>query len=744
MGHARPNSGEVRTVLALVLLAASFAVASSKSAAEDRVRLPQDHAYQRVLRAYMAILKEQDFDHGVTEPITARPSSRDPEYQLRNYIMTMMQQPLVGSKRGTPAITAPSHQFLLSAIEGTDSVRIPPVWPEALIAFVEWDYPGNLYRDNRALKLRAFVTASVQMIMLDAHLDKMPNLRRSDWLGYQLSYLGSPYLGFKGTLPAEVRKTYVAGLRKLALRIIGYGPKEEEPNMDMSVPIGLWYVIQAVDDPAFTKVAQAQAKLLFTDPKYFHPAGYFVERGGCDLGFSGMTNYWTVWAALATDWPFARDAVHRAYRLRAHLALPEPDGTFAGPSQFNNRLGSPACEDQWHWDGARDQGAAMVTDEAAYLVKMPSEEQLAGAADRRAVMFAGQIKQNTRVQEDGKWRHLRNEEIRGYPWKWRIFQTWDFPAGVNPAYSFYKTGTYAHRLKLEQAKSPYRKSPYEREADFVRDFSGAFVAVKQGSYGAVLHTGPVGHLGPDKQVFQFRGPMGFGGGQLSAFWTPETGSVILGRRQGQNWDKSFDVLDDWRLWPIHAVSGATAAAKVFTSARIRVPAVQTEIEGKRATVKVHGTIPAEQLGQGKVLQGAITYTRVFRIEETKLHVTTTVRADGKDAVAELYETLPVFHQKDARGQRQMTKIEFQTDRKWALATTDLQKRVAAIRLTRFNGVVEIRFDKPQDVKLSPADWQDTHMTRAICRNVLIDLGGGGERSAAYSIAPAKYGLRSQP
>ncbi len=103
MGHARLNSGEVRTVLALVLLAASFAVAASGLAAEDRVRLPQDHAYQKVLRAYMAILKEQDFDHGVTEPITARPSSRDPEYQLRNYIMTMMQQP----RRKRPAGPGP-------------------------------------------------------------------------------------------------------------------------------------------------------------------------------------------------------------------------------------------------------------------------------------------------------------------------------------------------------------------------------------------------------------------------------------------------------------------------------------------------------------------------------------------------------------------------------------------------------------------------------------------------------------
>jgi len=70
-------------------------------------QLPQDHEYQRVLRAHMATLTEEDFNHGVTEKMRVdSPTSADPEYLYRQYILTMMHQPLIGSKRGAPAITS--------------------------------------------------------------------------------------------------------------------------------------------------------------------------------------------------------------------------------------------------------------------------------------------------------------------------------------------------------------------------------------------------------------------------------------------------------------------------------------------------------------------------------------------------------------------------------------------------------------------------------------------------------------
>jgi len=710
------------------------------------VELPQTHEYQRTLRAHMATLTEKDFAHGVTAPISKEPPKPDLEYQYRQYIATLMQQPLVGSKRGTPSINAPASLFVLSAIEGPEAVMVPPVWPEALIPFVEWDYPGNPYRDNRALRLRAFVTAAVKMMMLDAHLDTAKGLHRADWVGYQGVYLGAPYPGFKDLLPPKVQEAYKAGLRRLGQRLMDWGPRGEEPNLDMITPVGLWYVARAVDDAEFTKKVEAHARMMFTDPRYFHPAGYFVERGGVDLGFEGMTNFFVVWAALATDWDFADQAVERVYRLRAHVCLPEPDGTYTGPTAFNARLGSITWRDQWHWDGAREHAAALLTDEAAYLIKTPTDQQLAGGAARRAGMYTGQIKQNTRVRENGKLRHIRNDEIKSRPWKWRMWNTWNFPVSLNPGYESYPEGAYARRAKLQEDNSPMLKSPFERGETFVRDFAKAFTVTRQPTYAAIVHTGPVGRQRPNDGLFQFAGPLGFGGGQLSAFWTPEAGAVLQGRRRGMHWDKTFDTMEEWRLWPIHAVSGVTADGKVFTSARIIDPEVTSEIKGDAATVTAAGMISTDPKALNQAAKGSIGYARTFRIAPDGVRVETTVKGGGKLPVAELYETLPVFHRDGARGQEKLaTTIEFQSGGKWAPATAEFQDGVTAVRLTRYKGAVTITFGRPRRVKLSAQEWKDTYLSRGVCRNVMIDLLEGGgkavaldkDRTVSYQIAAVK-------
>ncbi len=457
------------------------AFAADTPNAEERTRLPQQHAYQRALRDYLGTLTEKDFDHGVTEPLTVSDQPLDAEEQYRLYIMKMMHQPLVGWKRGTPAINATPRLFLLSTIEGPVAVPepdkqpdaadnkpaddefipvpvpvrtgivVPPVWPETLIAFTNWDYPGNPYHNNQALKLRAFVTAAVKMIMLDDHFERVPESRRPDHNGYKLACFGSAYLGAKDVLPPEAQKAFEAGLLKLGRDMLSWGIHGREPNKDMSAPIGLWYVAEAVGDKVFSKEVEAYACELMTSPQYFHPAGYWIERRGApDVGFGGGANFYAVWAALMTDWPFAKDTVKKAYRLRAHLCLPDPDGYLNGPSHFNARLGSPASDDQWHWDGGRDQAALMVTDEAGPFIKRPSAEDLTGAAANRVGWFNGQIKQNP-VRPDlvgrksaGRTGYWANEDLRGQTWTWRLWQTYNFPIGINVGFEFYQPGAFAH------------------------------------------------------------------------------------------------------------------------------------------------------------------------------------------------------------------------------------------------------------------------------------------------------------
>lgn len=229
---------------------------------------------------------------------------------------------------------------MLSSIETPKGVMPPPVWPETLIPFVQWDYPGNYYRDSRALKLRAFVGATVQMLMFrnfaELNDGKVPLLIRPDWHGYNPVFFATPYLGFKDALPADVQKAYETGLKMIGERMLGWGIRGEGCEHDLMAPVSFIYISKAINDPEFTKKVEAHTRKLFTDPRYFHPAGYWIERGGIDTGFGGTANYFAIWAALMTNWPFARDAVERVCRLRSHLILPEPDGTLNGPSHFKS------------------------------------------------------------------------------------------------------------------------------------------------------------------------------------------------------------------------------------------------------------------------------------------------------------------------------------------------------------------------------------------------------------------------
>ncbi len=750
-----------RAVLGVTLwLAAVCGAAVFANAAQ----LPQDHEYQRVLRDYMATLTEKDFDHGLGDKpqLTTLPDTRDQEAQYRSLMLTQMNPPMIGSKRGTTAINLPTRFFTLQEIEGSEQgIRTPRIDSDSLISFTHWDYAGNVLHNSRALKMRAFVNAAIQMMMADQHLDANPTLGRADWHAYQLVYFGFPYAGFKDVLPPEVQAAYSTGMERYARRILDWGIRGEEPNMDLIAAAALWYAYDASQDDALRERIENHIKTIFADPQYFHPAGYWVERGGMDLGFAGMANFFANWAALKSNRDYANDAIERLYRLRAHLILTEPDGSKVGPTQFNNRLGSDPHGDQWAWDGARDYAASQITDEAAHLVR-PTREDLAQAAAHRAGSFSGQIRENPihgeKTKATGANVHRTSDELLSQPWQFRMWYNWDYPVTLNPGYDHYRAGSWARREALEKAKSPMLKSPFERGERFVRNFADAFIVAHQSGYTAIVHTGPVGRQNPEEQNFQFHAPLGFGGGQLAAFSTPKAGAVLLGRRAGQNWNKPFDLVAEWRTWPIHAVSGEKVDGTVFTSARIADPKVTTDLNDKGGTVTVSGPLTAlktvkdpsaedpakaRDLLYDDTLTGEIGYARTFTFNPDGVTVATTLTGDGKDTIAELYETLPVFHRRDHLQELPVATVTFLVGKDWIDATDQSQKDVGALRIRRFDGTVEIEFDKPQTVKLSPAEWRDTHMTRALGRTVLIDrldTGGkpgsvDGKQTLTYTITP---------
>jgi hypothetical protein len=80
-------------------------------------------------------------------------------------------------------------------------------------------------------------------------------------------------------------------------------------DMDLFAAVSMRTVADLVKDPAITAIAKAYIHKLFTDPRYFHPAGYFVDNHCFDTSYNGISLYFAAWAALqAPDWPVLHKA----------------------------------------------------------------------------------------------------------------------------------------------------------------------------------------------------------------------------------------------------------------------------------------------------------------------------------------------------------------------------------------------------------------------------------------------------
>lgn len=682
----------------LVLFLSAFpAVAQYKQAQLPLEQLPQEHAYQRELRDFLALLTEQDLvverkEFAITVPA-------EPEEQYRLWLLTL-HPPRVD------AATLPAAAFTLRAIETGKGLTLPATPAEAqLLAWLaHWDHPQNPYRGSRSLKLRALVLAIVDLVMLDYLYEHDPQgADRADFLGGNLIWIGYACKCGRDVLPAKARAALDVGLQKHVDRLSKWGPRGAMTDMDLFAPVGLWYVAEAVGTAEVKRQAEAYSKRLFTEPRFFHPAGYFVDVGCFDTSYNGISLYFATWAALASDWPFAREAVTRAYRLRAHLCLPDPDGTQFGPSHMSSRTSADPPRDQWNF-AWRPYAAALATDEALHLAPLPSADALKGAATRLNAHFNDMIAK-PRQPQPSPWKEMHWSNFLNFP------------------HEHYQNGHYTRRLRLEKESSPLLQPLYKRADRFVREFDRAFVIARYDDYAAVIHTGPVGDW-----------PHGFGGGQLSAYWTPTAGTTLLGRRRGMQGPVK-DSLEEWRSWPTHTLAGVTTDGEFLASTMIKEPKIQSKVGEQDAEVLVEGPLPA------KDPKAAPLYQRRFLVKPRGLTVRTTLQAATPIKFTELRETLPVFLHEAGQVKEAKVKIEFQVDGRWQAAGETAQAKVQAIRVERHQGGMLITFDRPRTVALSPGNWTDGFQTQATCRTILVDLlDGPGPKaidaaSVEYTLTP---------
>jgi hypothetical protein len=148
-----------------------------------------------------------------------------------------------------------------------------------------------------------------------------------------------------------------------------------------------------------------------------------VDVGCFDTSYNGISLYFATWAALASDWAFARDAVRRAYDLRAHLSFPEPRGASFGPSHMSSRTSAGSPNDQWDFS-YRPYAAAMVADAALPLAPLPRP------AEREAAL--GKVVS-----------HVNEALAKPKPARPRPWEESHWSRDINFAYEHYRKGWYA-------------------------------------------------------------------------------------------------------------------------------------------------------------------------------------------------------------------------------------------------------------------------------------------------------------
>lgn len=725
------------------------------------VELPQDYAYQKVIRAHLATLAAEDF----AVPLKQL-QFRDVWVQNDDDLYRLWV--LAQSFPATNGIVLTSNHFLLSSIEsdagirmragGRGSFEIPGIYvdPMDLLWWATWDFRGNPYRGSRGIRNRAFVIAAVDMVMLDNLQESgthwVNNARRSDYLGGALIWMAYVYSHVKRDLPAPVQAAYETGLAKFVARLTEWGPTGVNDNMDMHALVAAAYLEKALGPCPLVVEARAYCQRAL---KHIHPAGMVRDLGGLDASYNGIALYNLTWALAISDWPELREAHHRMLVLKGLLTLPEPDGKhFWGPSHFSTRTSADSANDQWAFNH-REIAMAMRDDEALYLMFGGRQGRTSGwAVPEPSAMSRAIVSAIEKVNKVG-W--APNEE--GFT-RWDA--SWWGTGRFNYAYVHYMPGFYRRLRAIKQRGDPRMMPPFGQSSEpFVRVFPAehapevsdrdrdAFVIARFPKYAAAVYTGPIGSTPY----------MNFAGGALSYFWTADSGPVILGRTgKPVTPEASRQTWADWRLWPTHAMSGETESGEAFSSARIRrrvaTVAVTKRPDGAVITFcgpigKLHDDSRAAQNG---CIQGDVVFERTFAIGERGVAVRSKLTGDGKDKIRELCEVIPLpirdaIHQVATAAQPQSTdlphRVILHNNDGPISEAAEGNTGIMAVEVRRANGGCIIKFKTPQTVRLGE-EWEDPYLSRMIVQNLIVELHRSRDGAVPVSEFDVQYLITPLP
>ncbi len=736
-----------QSVAAAFLLLWAAWVCPLLKAADPTLRLPQEQPYQIVLRDHLQKKTVSDYAVPFLGIHLHGKRIRNEEALHRLWVLSL-------SFPDTAGLSRSPEGFLLSNIESPEGVRMPigrrvgAMYPDDTVWWSTWDYHGNPYRGSRGVMNRAFAMAAVDMMMLDrlheSGSDWVANGRRSDFLGGSLARICYVYRHVRGELPGEVQEAFEVGLARLFQRLSQWGPTAVNDDMDMTSLAAIVNVKAALRTGPTVEIADAYiARVL----RLVHPCGMIRDAGGLECSYNGIALNSLIEAA--SESPEVLQTVRRISDLKGHLNLPEPDGAnYFGPSHFSTRTGADSANDQWSHPH-RDIAIAMRCDEARYLM-------FGGRAGRGPFWGAP----NPRDMRDAIARSMAHVNVRLASPPQGQLELWQenhwSSGAMNVAYDTYVPGFYERLVALRERQDPLcfppvhrggtgyiRAFPDENDDDVLEFDRHAFVTARFPGYACILYSGPTGRTSY----------MNFGGAGLSAFWTPDGGSILLGRNgHSVEPEAGRQTWADWRVWPTHAIGGVSGTGKAFSSARVRgeVSSVDQEIRDGMATVVTSGPL-GTRFDKGRAVEngaltGEVSYVRRFDLGPKGIVVETHLESDGVDSFSEVCEILPLFIH-DSRLQIPGRpgigpggvphRVRFQIGKTLVDPPSDFVDGVSAVHVDRFGGGAVIRFETPQRVQLGEA-WSDSYQTAVVLKNLLIDLLGPHEQPLKVSDASVRY------
>ena len=707
-GRARPvrpraNGTTVAAAVAALVLSAAAACAEG---------LPVTRPWQRTLREHLATLTEVEFEVDVT-PVRRDGETLDDEGVYRDWLLLGSALDRLPGEDEQPDITVlrrPAAEYRLASIEADGRVwmSVKRHSPMGAAWWAGWNYPGNPWQGSRAVTLRGYVPAAVDMIMMA----DLPDAPEPETLALHLLGDTYAYLQAIAILPADVRAAFETAIGETLARLEAAGPTTAPPSRGLATVTACAYVARAADDQALVARAEALARRVVLER--FRPAGYVDVDGGCDPAAGGGAAYYLAWAALVApgEWDFLRTTLARTSDLRSCLLLPEPQGGIChGPTHFSPFAGADAFQDDSGLR-SREVAAAMLTGPGLCFLFNDRPRRGGPAAPPNRGRMETQIGEAfTTVPGRRSINAALEASEDGAPAR-TPWSAADFPVDHVPFdHDYFLPGSLARFRRA--APLTVAKLPFRRETDFARGFDEEFMVARLGESGVVVHTG---------RIAPGDAPSGFSGGALSAYWTPSTGPVILGRRDTAS---EADGWEAWWRWQTHALAGTGAEGRPFSTARVPRSAfteITHDLGRDRATVRV--AAPLHERGAGGndavtdgALTGDVTYTRQFDVDGAGLRVETRITGDGTDRVGRLCEVLPVFDDAPVEGATRPaieTRVYLDTGSGWRPAETRPTPGVRRIRIDRQNGAVEIEFDRPQRVGLAPLAGGSGH-------NVLVEL-----------------------